>query len=122
MKSYIYIASPYTHKNKKVMDKRFKQVLRLAAKLKLDGHVVFSPIVHSHMIATQFPKIKTNWDFWKFDDTVFLKRSSELWVYCIPGWDKSVGVAAEIAIARKYKKPIKFINKSRSLCRNSKKQ
>ena len=50
------------------------------------------------MVSTNRPG--GDWEFWKRVDTDFLERCDQLVVLCLPGWDKSVGVEAEVSIAR----------------------
>jgi hypothetical protein len=51
--SKIYLACPYTHKDPKVVDMRFETVTKVAGRLLLDGHIVYSPITHCHTIAME---------------------------------------------------------------------
>lgn len=95
----IYIASPYSHSDKKVMEERFRQVCILTARLMREGYNCFSPIAHSHPIA-QYNLPKT-WEFWQKHDLEFLKKCDRLIVAdTMDGWDKSRGVGAEINFAR----------------------
>ncbi|MCP4786572.1 MAG: DUF1937 family protein [Fuerstiella sp.] len=47
----IYLASPYSHSDANIREKRFRDVCRTAARLMRNGDVVFSPIAHGHPIA-----------------------------------------------------------------------
>jgi hypothetical protein len=94
----IYLASPYTHQDPAVMEQRFDAACRAAGKLMAEGHVVFSPIAHTHPIAVRC-ELPRGWDFWKRFDMEFIVASRKLIVLMIDGWDESKGVAAEIAMA-----------------------
>ena len=108
-KTLVYLAVPYTHKQKKVMKERFRVVtLASAILVKKYAQPNFSPITQSHLQA-KAGNIPGNWDFWKFVDTLFVKRLDELWVLMIPGWLESTGVQAEIKIAKKAGIPIKYL-------------
>jgi hypothetical protein len=69
----------------------------------------FSPISQSHYQA-EIGGLKGTWDFWRLVDIEFLKRCDELWVLTLDGWDKSVGVLAEIAYAKRNGIPIKYLS------------
>jgi hypothetical protein len=104
----IYLACPYAHKDPAVMQHRYEKVTRKAGELMKLGHVVYSPITHNHPIATMIELPRT-WEFWKEKDLPFICASDELWVYAIDGWKESVGVTAELEIARELCIPISYI-------------
>jgi len=51
----------------------------------------------------------TNWEFWKAYDTAFLKWADEVYIFMQDGWKDSIGVTAEIKIAKQLGKPIIYI-------------
>jgi len=104
----IYLASPYSNADPAVEQARFDAVCQAAATLMRRGLLVFSPIAHSHAIA-RFG-LPTDWAFWQRYDRAFLNRCRELWVLKLPGWESSVGVRAEIQIAREMGKPVRLID------------
>ena len=104
----IYLASPYSHSDPTVPEQRFRQVCRVASRLMREGHIVFSPIAHSHPIAMA-GGLPTDWTFWKEFDRAMLGAASELWVLRIPGWMGSRGIASELTIWH-YRGPVKFID------------
>jgi hypothetical protein len=106
----IYLASPYTHPDFEVREWRFQEACRATAALLRAGLVVFSPIAHSHPIAKY--GMPTNWGFWSRVDREYLSRSDVLAVLTLPGWRASVGVRAEIQIARELGLPIVYITPS----------
>lgn len=100
-----YLASPYTalgfkKKDKaRIMIKRFKEVSDITIVLLNKGLYIFSPIAYNHPM-TRF-NLPTNWGFWEGFDKSFLERCSPtLLVLTLPGWEKSVGVTAEIKFAK----------------------
>lgn len=95
----IYLASPYTHKDPKVAEERFHKINRAAAKLMNEGHNVFSPISMCHPISMAHD-LPTTWEFWKSLDYAFLSCSYKLVVLKLDGYKESVGVNAEIKIAK----------------------
>ena len=99
IQSLAYLASPYSHKDKKVRLQRFNAVSEAVVKLLHKGVYTFSPIAYNHpMVIYNLP---TDWDFWEKYDVAFLERCDELIVLTLKGWKKSVGVNAEIEIAKK---------------------
>lgn len=103
----IYLAAPYTHPDPKVRQARFEQVTNFAAELMNRGALVFSPITHSHPLADKCPDDPQFWERWYM---TFLKHwANHLYVLQLSGWDKSKGVAKEIAYAGELGIPIVYI-------------
>lgn len=103
----VYLATPYTGTPEQ-QQARFEKVNAVAAKMMSDGLLVFSPISHTHPIALagDLPK---GWEFWKEYDLTFIEWCDELHVLKLDGWKESTGVTAEIELALKLGKPIRFI-------------
>lgn len=110
-KTLVYLAVPYSHPNKKVREKRFNIVNKVAAKLISEGEHIFSPISSSHPIslAGDLPK---SFDFWIEYDRAFLKCSKKLIVLMLKGWEESIGVSGEIKIAKQLNIPIEYLSYS----------
>jgi hypothetical protein len=100
----IYLASPYSHRDSAVRQKRFEAACRAAAALLRADIAVFSPIAHSHPIAEY--GVPTTWDFWQRVDRQYLRHCQALVVLRLPGWEASVGVQAEIELARLWGIPV----------------
>lgn len=104
----IYLSSPYTHDDPFVRSVRFLESARACAwilgKLRL---VVFGAIAHSE--AFNHYKLPMEWEFWAEFDTVYINRCKEVWVLCIPGYTNSMGVNAEIKIARNLGRKIVYM-------------
>jgi hypothetical protein len=105
----IYLATPYSHEDPVVMESRFESVNRVAAKLMSDGLHIFSPISHTHPIAIA-GKLPTGWEFWNQYDKLVISVCKGMIVLCLDGWLESVGVTAEIDIAKEFGVPIEYIN------------
>lgn len=108
----IYLASPYSHPDPAVQEQRFNAVCWAAARLMRDGHLIFSPIAHTHPIA-QAGGLPGDWEFWRKYDHAMLDVSAELWVLRLDGWEQSQGVKAEIEYMRGRGKPVRFIDAAR---------
>ena len=105
----IYLATIYsTDSTPALRVARFEAVNKVAAKLMHKGHLVFSPISHTHSIclAGDLPK---GWEFWKEYDRAFIEWCDEVHVFMQKGWEDSAGVHAEKLIALEMGKPIKYI-------------
>jgi len=105
----IYLASPYS-KYKDGPEAAFKAVCQKAAEVMSMGYDVFCPIAHSHPIEEHgFFGEKGDHDFWLKQDFAILRKADELWVYMMPGWEKSYGVTKEIELAKARKIPIEYL-------------
>lgn len=104
----IYLASPYSSADPKVRAHRFLAVCRKAAELMQQGHYIFAAVAHSHPIA-EAGDLPKGWDFWGTYARIMIERCDELYVLMLDGWAESVGVTAEIGIAKELQKPIRYI-------------
>jgi len=105
----IYLAIPYSG----LRDLAFKISNEVAADLMNRGFIVFSPITHSHNLSLQ-EELPHTWEFWKSQDEAFVEWADEVHVVVIgeTGYeliDKSVGVKAEIEMAKEMGKPVIYI-------------
>ena len=107
----IYMASPYSTPDRKVKWRRYRDVCYATAVLLKRGFVVFAPIVYNHLLATRYG-MDGHWEFWKFFDLSMIAHAEEVWVYCLDGWEDSVGVLAEIAEAERLGLRVRFIDPS----------
>lgn len=102
----IYLAIPYTYDTVK----SFEIANRVAAKLINHGHVVFSPISHSHAIADYLePKLRTDQEFWMRQDIPMLEKCSEVYLIYTGDYNliqNSKGVQQELARARELGIPV----------------
>lgn len=106
----VYLASPYSHDDEVVMMDREYDVTNAAAKL-MEKHRVsfFLPITQSAAMKRFNPKLGTSFEAWKDIDLNEIRLRDEVWVLMLDGWDKSIGVLAEIEYAKELDKPIKYI-------------
>ena len=104
----IYLASPYSHKNPDIQERRYEATCAATARLIKNGDCVFSPIVHGHVLAVKF-KLKTDAETWKWYNTMIINRCNALWVLALPGYTKSFGVNYEINYAQERGLHVKVI-------------
>ena len=98
MGKLIFVSSPYTHKDKEVVNKRYEDVSKYAGKLVSEGQTAFSPITYGHVLCS-FQDMPTDFEFWQDFCISFLSKCETLHVLKLEGWEESVGVEAEIAYA-----------------------
>lgn len=104
----VYLACPYSHKDKSIEEARFQAVNKVAAKLMAEGKFIFSPISHSHPIALA-GKLPGDWKFWEGYDRRVLASCDRIIVLCLEGWRTSTGVQAEIKIGDEFGIPIEYL-------------
>lgn len=96
MVGMIYLASPYTHADRKVMTHRY-EVTKLYTQDKLrSGLCIFSPIVYGRAMEAAIGHKFEDW--LKFNDAV-LARCNFVWVLQLDGWEWSRGIAHELELA-----------------------
>lgn len=108
MSKIIYLATPYSHEDKNIVESRYIQTANKCAELISEGNVVISPIFYGHNLL-KLRDMPGDWEFWKNFCESFLYKSDELWVYMIDGWDQSTGVKCEIDLAKNLNIPIRYI-------------
>ena len=108
----IYLAQPYSHKSVFIRSERFEAGVHVAALLMGRGHVVISPIAHSHPIYMRHPETGSSFDQWQELDETLIDSSEEVWVLTLDGWQESYGVGKEIEFAKRRGIPVKYIDTS----------
>ena len=103
----IYQISPYSDSDPAVREQRFQAACAFAARLLLEGRLVYSPVVHGHPLVQH--GLPVDWSFWERYDRQHLERCDEVIVLKLAGWQESVGVQAELRHASVLEKPVRFI-------------
>jgi hypothetical protein len=98
----VYLACPYSHPDPLVRRRRFLQASRAAGLLIREGHKVFSPVSHTHPVADA-ADLPLGFDFWRDYDLTFLRLCKTFVLLQVDGWDRSLGVAAELEEAKRLK-------------------
>jgi Domain of unknown function (DUF1937) len=104
----IYLASPYSHPDKNVMNRRYVAACKATAEMMRRGAHVFSPIAHSHVVAV-IGKLNLGWEFWSQIDFEWIRLCGSVCILKLDGWEKSVGVKAEISYAVTMQIPLAWI-------------
>lgn len=103
----IYLAIPYSG----MEELSFDVSRRITLMLMQCGKNVYSPIIHGHsLVSTPGYSLHFDHDFWMKHDLDMLRRCDELYVVALDGWNKSIGVLAEIKEAQKIGMPITFLD------------
>lgn len=106
--SFVYLASPYTHKDQAIRRDRYIQAKYYTAYALVNGIHLYSPIVHCHELAMEF-NLPKDFLFWKAYNSAMLAKSSRVSILCIPGWEESKGVSYEKDLAQQLCIPIDYI-------------
>ena len=103
--SFSYLASPYSHPDSSVRERRYVAVKAATAKLLARKVWVFSPIVHCHELAKvcDLPRDSSFWEKYNF---VMLGAAEYLYQLMIPGWHESIGCKAEWEEAKRLGIPV----------------
>ena len=108
MTELIYIASPYSHDDPKIVEENFWRVTDYCAEAVANGESALSPITYGHTLL-EFKDMPNDWEFWTNFCLSILVKCDRLRVLKMEGWDKSEGVAGEISFARDHNIPIEYI-------------
>lgn len=108
MTDIYYLASPYSGPEAEMFD-RHRWVCEAAALLATRGTLTYSPIAHSHAVA-QVGGLSGSWEMWRDFDLSMIDRTDGLLVLMLPGWERSVGVEAEIRHARATNKSVQYLD------------
>lgn len=105
-----YVACPYSHDSKAVMEHRALAATRLATWLTRRQVTVFSPLTRSVEMERQAERdgesLPHEYAFWKKHDRTFVSMSSALVVLALEGWAESTGVSDEIHTALDFSLPV----------------
>ena len=97
----IYLASPYSHKDPIIQEKRFYHVCVIAGRLMQEQNVaIFSPIAHSYPIYLHSAYVGDGFDYWRPFNESWIDWCDELWVADMSGRDESKGIKQEVAYAK----------------------
>lgn len=104
----LYVASPYTHADPDVRQRRFALACVATARMMAAGDVVYSPVAHGHVIEDVGGARLSHGD-WMRQCLPILARCDGLRVLMIDGWRESSGVAQEIAYAKAADMDVEYV-------------
>jgi hypothetical protein len=105
-----YLASPYSHKDKKVQKERAYRARRVAALLFKMGVFTFAPIPYNE--PWEEFDLPGDWQTWEAFDKTYIERMDAVVVLTLDGHKESVGVNAEIEFANSIGIPVHFLEES----------
>lgn len=103
----IYLALPYSGSGFLIAE-RVRHMTMYDAKLMKQGIFTVSP-VYKHLMRHYNEDIPGDWTYWGEYSRQLLAMCKEMHVLCLPGWDESTGVKAEIELAKELGIPIKYV-------------
>ena len=97
----IYLAHPYTTGNTNLsLEKILKKVGQFAYSVHLIKQCIYYPVLMGESIlrwsGIENKEENQKADFWWWHDKWMIERSSELWIFGLPGWDTSENVIKEV--------------------------
>lgn len=106
----IYLASPYTNPDAAVREARYDAICSTLVRLVKEHpkEVFYSSIAHWHPIAVNY-NLPVDHEFWLFQDKGMLEKANALWVVKLNGWERSKGIAEEVAFARQLNIPVDYV-------------
>jgi len=107
-KAVIYIASTYSGTPQE-RNQRHREVQAYTAHLLSQGLTAISPIVHNHSMAA-LHRLPHDFKFWQNYCLNLLAVCDCMHVLMLTGWEKSIGVQAEIAEAHALEITVKYID------------
>ncbi|MEK9722114.1 MAG: DUF1937 family protein [Rhodospirillaceae bacterium] len=109
--TFSFVASPYSNPDPAIVLQRYRAAVHFVGWAALEGLIVFSSIVHSHIPATSW-SLPTDHGFWLKINMAMLRAASALHVLALDGWEQSAGVAAELREAGRLGLPVKFFERA----------
>lgn len=110
----IYLAGPYTAADERGRRKNYRALTEAAADLIGRGHIVFSPITHSHPIDVILiqREVRLSSDYWCDVDETFMAVCTEMAILNLPGWDESSGIRRERAYFERRGLPVWLLDET----------
>lgn len=108
LEGYRYLASPYTDPDPLVRELRYQRVMEVVKTMLKNGVWVYSPILHFHELSKTWGMLPNDRFFYEHGH-VMLYCAAGFDVLRLAGWSQSVGVKAELEMAIRLGKPIRYI-------------
>lgn len=101
----IYLASPYSPRFAEVRNQRYQEAVKAAAVLAKQGVPCYCPVAFWHNVALS-QALPTTADFWWAQNKKMMDVCTQAWVLTLPDWERSAGLAEEIAYLRSIKQTV----------------
>ncbi len=112
----IYLATPYTHPDPAMKERRYEQACALWHYFWSRGTVIYSPIVHARPTAKRYQIPGGYQTFQKWDEGM-IEVATAVWVGMIPGYQESTGVNNETTFARSLQLPVVELESTEEILR-----
>lgn len=104
----IYLAAPYSHPDKDIVQTRMEKIYAVMAQYMSKGEHIFTPLfMHEVVLRHDLPDDFEYWGNYCLDH---LKRCDKMIVFQLPGWEYSKGVSHEILFATKNNIEIEYLS------------
>jgi len=103
----LYLASAYSDPDPAQEQANYSKAVDACAKLHELGYLVYSPIVHWHIVAKSH-NLNGSAEYWVEYAFAFIQWCDILCVLKTPNYSKSKGVKGEIKFAKKLGKPVMY--------------
>lgn len=108
MGTLVYLAAPYSHPDKAVVEARMEALCKTDAILMSRGIYTNSPLMKHYII--HHSDLPGDWSYWQNYAKTMLRHCSSMFVLTLDGWKESTGVQAEIELAKMFDIPVFYID------------
>ncbi len=108
----IYLAGPYTHQDKAIIQQRIDENAAAVAYFMNTAKNIylFSPVLQCFHVANRHD-LPHEFSFWADRDFFMIKKSSAMWVLTLDGWRESYGLSQELEYAESINRDIFYVVK-----------
>ena len=105
-----YLAAPYSHSDPSVVEARITALCKVDAKLMRDGIYTVSPLLKHFVVAHE--NLPTDYEYWRGYSEALLCNVDTMIVVTLDGWRESIGVTAEIEMAKALDIAIRYVDEN----------
>jgi len=106
----IYLACPYIHADRDVIESRVVKASKAAGYFMDKGDRVYSPITHGHYINAHMDTQEGDHKFWLNQCYPDVVSAEAVYVLAIQGWNSSKGVRWEVETAFAFNVPVYIVD------------
>lgn len=104
----IYLAAPYSHPDKKIVQARMEDIYKVMYIYMKRGEHILTPLaMHEVVVRHNLPDDFIYWGKYCLD---ILKRCDKMVILKLPGWEYSLGIQKEMEFCKENNIPIEYIN------------
>jgi len=109
MNRKIFVAGPFNHPDKEVMDYRTKTIAEYCVKIFNEGNFPVSALL-SGLSFANYGNLPTDTETWRNFSIKYVEGCDELHILKLEGWEESSGLKTEIATAERLGILIKYFD------------